>query len=75
MFEKFDNKSAEEFVNTIKTNQKLKSRIRGAAQLNRLRTLGNIILNKAGIKDSVKSFLEILVDDKQTKEFYHQITD
>ena len=54
MFEKFDNKSAEEFVNTIKTNQKLKSRIRGAAQLNRLRTLGNIILNKAGIKDSVK---------------------
>ena len=75
MFERFDNKSAEEFVNTIKTNQKLKSRIRGAAQLNRLRTLGNIILNKAGIKDSVKSFLEILVDDKQTKEFYHQITD
>lgn len=75
MFEKFDNKSAEEFVNTIKTNQKLKSRIRGAAQLNRLRTLGNIILNKAGIKDSVKSFLEILVDDKQTKEFYHQIAD
>ena len=75
MFEKFDNKSAEEFVNTIKTNQKLKSRIRGAAQLNRLRTLGNIILNKAGIKDSVKSFLEVLVDDKQTKEFYHQITD
>ena len=75
MFEKFDNKSAEEFVNTIKTNQKLKSRIRGAAQLNRLRTLGDIILNKAGIKDSVKSFLEILVDDKQTKEFYHQIAD
>lgn len=75
MFEKFDNKSAEEFVNTIKTNQKLKSRIRGAAQLNRLRTLGDIILNKPEIKDSVKSFLEILVDDEQTKEFYHQITD
>lgn len=75
MFEKFDNKSAEEFVNTIKTNQKLKSRIRGAAQLNRLRTLGDIILNKPEIKDSVKSFIEILVDEEQTKEFYHQITD
>lgn len=75
MFEKFDNKSAEEFINTIKTNQKLKSRIRGAAQLNRLRTLGGIILNKPEIKDSVKSFLEILVNEEQTKEFYHQIAD
>ncbi len=75
MLKKFNNKSAEEFVNTIKTNQKLKSRIRGAAQLNRLRTLGDILLNKPEIKDSVKSFIEILVDEEQTKEFYHQIAD
>ena len=75
MFEKFDNKSAEEFVNTIQTNQILKARIRGAAQLNRLRALGDIILNKPEIKDNKKSFLEILVDEKQTKEFYHRIAD
>ena len=75
MFEKFDNKSAEEFVNTIQTNQILKARIRGAAQLNRLRALGDIILNKPEIKDNIKSFLEILVDEKQTKEFYHRIAD
>lgn len=75
MFEKFDNKSAEEFVNTIQTNKKLKARIRGAAQLNRLRALGDIILNKPEIKDNIKSFLEILVDEKQTKEFYHRIAD
>ena len=46
MFEKFDNKSAEAFVKTIKTNLKLKSRINNVAQLNRLRTLGDILLNK-----------------------------
>ena len=75
MFEKFDNKSAEEFVNTIQTNQILKARIRGSAQLNCLSSLGVIILNKPEIKDNIKSFLEILVDEKQTKEFYHRIAD
>lgn len=54
MVEKFDNKSAEEFVKTIKNNTVLKSRINGAAQLKRLRTLGDIILNKPDIKGDTK---------------------
>lgn len=73
MFENFDNKSAEEFINTIKTNTTLKSRINGAAQLRRLRTLGDILLNKPEIKGDTKDFLELLVDETQTKDFYHQI--
>lgn len=73
MFENFDNKSAEEFINTIKTNMILKSRINGVAQLRRLRTLGDILLNKPEIKGDTKDFLELLVDETQTKDFYHKI--
>lgn len=73
MFEKFDNKSAEAFVKTIKTNSKLKSRINNVAQLNRLRTLGNILLNKPEITGDSKIFLELLVDENRTKDFYSEI--
>lgn len=73
MFEKFDNKSAEAFVKTIKTNSKLKSRINNVAQLNRLRTLGDILLNKPEITGDSKIFLELLVDENRTKDFYSEI--
>ena len=73
MVEKFDNKSAEAFVQTIKTNNTLKSRISNAAQLKRLRTLGDILLNKPEIKGDTKDFLELLVDESRTKDFYHEI--
>ena len=73
MFEKFDNKSAEAFVKTIKTNSKLKSRINNVAQLNRLITLGNILLNKPEITGDSKIFLELLVDENRTKDFYSEI--
>ena len=73
MFEKFDNKSAEEFVKTIKTNSILKSRICHVGQLSRLRTLGNILLNKPEITSDTKIFLELLVDESRTKELYNEI--
>lgn len=73
MVEKFDNKSAEAFVETIKNNLTLKSRIGNAAQLKRLRTLGDILLNKPEIKGDTKIFLELLVDESKTKDFYYQI--
>lgn len=74
MVEKFDNKSAEAFMETIKTNATLKSRINNAAQLKRLRTLGDILLNKPEIKGDTKAFLELLVDESKTKEFYYAIS-
>lgn len=74
MFEKFDNKSAEEFVKSIKTNSTLKSRISSAAQLNRLRTLGDILLNKPEIIGDTRTFLELLVDETRTKDFYYEIS-
>lgn len=73
MFEKFDNNSAEAFVEVIKMNAKLRSRIGGAAQLRRLRALGEILLNKPEIKGEAKLFLELLVDIGRTKELYQEL--
>jgi hypothetical protein len=70
MFEKFDNSSAESFVEAIKTDETLKTRIRHVGQLDRLRTLANILLNKPEIRGDTKEFLEVLVDKTKTKEFY-----
>lgn len=70
MFEKFDNASTEAFIESIKTNEKLQQRIKYSGQLNRLRTLGNILLNKPEIRADSKGFLEKLVDSDKTKEFY-----
>lgn len=73
MFEKFDNRSAEEFVNTIKTDSTLKSRIGNVGQLKRLRTLGDILLNKPEITGEIRTFLELLVDENKTKEFFQEL--
>lgn len=70
MFENFDNASAEAFVEAIKTNEILQQRIRYADQLNRLRTLANILLNKPEIREDTKGYLELLVDNEKTKDFF-----
>ena len=73
MFEDFDNNSAESFVKAIKTDAKLKQRITYKNQLNRLRSLANILLNKPEIRDDTKEFLELLVDDEKTKDFFYNL--
>lgn len=73
MFEDFDNHSTEAFIKTIKENKTLQSRIVYTNQLNRLRSLANILLNKPEIKDDNKQFLELLVDQTKTKDFYYLI--
>lgn len=73
MFEKFDNASAEAFIKTISTNDVLKARIKNIGQLNRLRTLGQILLNKSEIRADIREFLELLVNDSKTNEFYSKI--
>lgn len=74
MFEKFDNTSAEAFVETIKSNETLLQRIRYVGQLNRLQTLGNILLNKPEIRDDTREFLELLVDSTKTSEFFKALS-
>ena len=73
MFEKFDNASTEAFIETIKTNDKLQQRINYTSQLNRLRTLGDILLNKPEIREDSRDFLEVLVDTEKTKDFFKSL--
>lgn len=73
MFEKFDNTSTEAFIETIKTNDKLQQRINYTSQLNRLRTLGDILLNKPEIREDSRDFLEVLVDTEKTKDFFKSL--
>lgn len=73
IFELFDNSSSEAFVETVKTNKALQGRIKNAAQLNRLRILGDILLNKPEIRDDIKLFLELLVNVDKTKDLFESI--
>lgn len=68
LFEKFDHKADQEFVDTIKTNNKLKSRIRYPGQLARLRILANILLNKPSLQKDINEFLESLINENKTDE-------
>lgn len=70
LFEKFDHNSDRAFINTIKTNSILKSRIVYPSQLSRLRDLANIILNRPGIQKEVKDFLDLLIDDSRADELF-----
>ena len=73
MFKHFDNKCVTSFVNVIKTNKKLQSRIGTQAKLNRLRELGNIILEKGVGDKSDREFIEMMCDDSRKTKFYIKI--
>ncbi|MEH2180499.1 hypothetical protein [Nostoc sp.] len=73
LFEKFDNRAAQAFVEVIKTDLKLKNRIQSPGQLARLRNLANILLNRVGLREDVKDFLELVTDETKTDEFYRNI--
>lgn len=73
MFEKFDDEAAEAFVAAIRRNPMLRTRIASAAKMNRLRTLGNIVLERVSDTFEDLEFLEALVDEKREKEFLKSI--
>jgi len=73
LFEKFDDKTAKEFVNTIMSNQTLKQRIKSPWQLARLRILANILLERPKLRSDVREFLEDSVDEKETGVFLRGI--
>lgn len=70
MFEDFDNSSAEAFVKTVKTNETLQDRIRFKGQLNRLRSLANVLLNKPEIREDTREYLTLLTDESKVKDFF-----
>lgn len=70
MFEKFDDESAHAFIETIKTNGELQTRIRSKVKLNRLRTLGEIINRRISENFDETDFLQALLDETREREFF-----
>lgn len=73
MFEVFDDNSAAAFVTAIKTSSFLRRRIEAPAKLERLRSLGNVVLGRISSRFPEKTFLEALVDEKRIAEFLKQV--
>ncbi|WP_225410280.1 cytochrome P450 [Stigmatella hybrida] len=73
MFEGFDDTATRAFVNAVKTNEKLQRRIQHGGQLQRIRNLGNILLNRPSLPDDLKQFIELLVAEGKTNEFFFLI--
>lgn len=70
MFESFDDESAYAFIDVIKKNKTLQSRIQNKVKLERLRTLGNIVNRKISENFSESNFLNLLLDETKEKEFF-----
>jgi hypothetical protein len=73
MFEAFDDSSVDAFIETLKTNKTLQIRINTPRKLSRLRSLGNIALEKASAHHSGRSLLELLADPAKEPEFLRAI--
>ncbi|WP_203288181.1 hypothetical protein [Metabacillus sp. cB07] len=73
MFEKFDDAAADAFIDALKTNKKIKKRIKNPAKLRRLRSLGNIVLERVSENYQDKSILLNLIDETKEKEFFESI--
>ncbi len=73
IFESFDMASAELFIETVKSNETLKSRVSNSRTLERLRNLANIILNNVQVKSHTHEFLELIADNSKTELLYRKI--
>jgi hypothetical protein len=69
MIEKFDDKGASAFVEVIRSNETLRSRIDDEAKLARLRILAEIVLGRVSSTFPDKQFLEALIDPARKSEF------
>ena len=69
MFAAFDDNAVEAFVETLKRNKTLRHRIDNPTKLNRLRSLGNIALERASAHHPGRELLEKLVDPAKEPDF------
>ena len=70
MFESFDSEATDCFVEVIKTDPTLRRRISERGQLDRLRVLGNILLESEIASSEAAKFLEKLCDEEKTEDFF-----
>lgn len=73
MMQAFDDRAAEIFVECVKNSQILKERIQNPAKMRRLRSLGNIVLERVSKGFSGRLFLEALVDEDKEEKFFKML--
>ena len=73
IFEKFDDKATNEFIEVVKTNKKLHGRIKYPDKLGRLRDLGNILLERPNLNEDLEEFLTILTDSTKYSELLKKL--
>lgn len=73
MFQTFDDRAAEAFVETVKTSKALRNRIRFAPKLRRLRSLGRIVLERVSEQFPDRKFLAALSDEGQEEIFLRSL--
>lgn len=75
MFQAFNDRMVDAFINTIKTSKVLISRIHTPSKMNRLRTLGTILSERISTNYEQKPFLELLLDNNSEESFFRAIKD
>jgi len=70
MFEAFDNAAASAFIQGLRASRVLKDRIHHPRKLARLRSLGNIVLERVNETFTERALLEALVDEGTEREFF-----
>lgn len=70
MVQKFDDKVAAAFVETIRTNTTLRDRIQNDTKLNRLRMLAEVVLERVSEAFPDRRLLKALVDPARKSEFW-----
>jgi len=73
MFQSFDSASTDAFVEVVNTDPVLRRRIKEKGQLDRLRVLGNILLENEIASVKAVEFLEKLCDEDSTEELFSKI--
>ena len=70
LFQRFDDAAASSFVECIGSSEILSRRIHHPAKLRRLRSFGNIVLERVSESFSHRPILEALVNEDTEKEFF-----
>lgn len=70
MFEAFDDRAAQAFIDAIRTSASLRDTIRTPTKMSRLRTLANIVLDRVSEHFTGRELIAALADEARQKDFY-----
>lgn len=70
MFQSFDSSSTDCFVDVVNSDPVIRRRIKEKGQLDRLRAIGNILIENEIASSDAVDFLEKLCDEEKTEDFF-----